>query len=62
MITVHKKAHFGSHLGFSNGQSGRFDEYLQKNHHTKFGACITICTFVLFSVLNWNGQSVLMRS
>ena len=37
----------GSHLGFSNGQSGRFVKYPLVNHHAKFGACITICTILL---------------
>ena len=48
----------GVHLGFSNGQSGKFVKYPLGNNHAKFGACITICTiFLLSAPLYWESES-----
>lgn len=40
----------GSHVGFSNDQSGRFDKYLKENH-PKFGVLLQFAWLVLLSVL-----------
>lgn len=52
----------GCHLGFLDGQSGRFDKYSKEKHNTKLGVCITICTdFLLFYYKNgfllWHHES-----
>ena len=38
-----------SKFGFSNGQSGRFDQKALENKCAKFDACIIICTIFLLS-------------
>ena len=34
-------------LNFLRGQSGQINQYINLNHHAKFGACIIICTILL---------------
>ena len=34
----------GRHFAFFSGQSNRINKHSLKDHHAKFGACITLCT------------------